>query len=543
MKIKLKVPYEQRYDAKDLGAKWDQDERCWFIPSGMDIIPFQQWMESPTSEQGESDDSSQTAKTQDQSLSLSSLMMNVSQGIKKVVPGEYTVKAEISNITRSSTGHMYLDLVEYNDSKREIAKARGVIWARDRDKILKTFLEGTGAELSKGQAILFKSTIDFHPQYHLSLTIKDIDPSYTVGAIEVNKKRIMNALIDEGVDYNNKDLVTPKDFTRIAVLSPKDAAGLGDFKSELDVLNKYNICKVDYYTSLFQGELAKTGIVEQFIKIQDSKIKYDAVIFIRGGGSITDLNFLNEYEIAKALVETKIPVFTGIGHQKDINIPDMLANLSFDTPSKVALYIKSTILENAINAKNDFEYVYGYIFNAMPDALSGVKSLMNITKTTIRKSLEIDAQAISQHHKNVISKTTARAQNATLELDSLINTTKEKTKASIEMEAQRIYQKQKDIISKTKTQLAKSEYELLIMKKSVSSSINNRLTKEKSVLKQFMQISINNSPSKIMGKGYCYIKQKGKFISSKYDIMPNNSIKIHFNDSTVRASIVVDGEY
>lgn len=539
MRIKLKVPYEQRYEAKDLGAKWDPEEKSWFIPSGVDIIPFQQWMDDNSSTTTAKEDSSKSNDAQ----SLTSLMLNISQGIKKIAPGQYTVKAEISNITRSSTGHMYLDLVEYDESKREISKARGIIWARDRDRILKTFLDGTGAELSNGQAILFKSTIDFHPQYHLSLSIKDIDPSYTVGAIEVNKKRIMNALINEGVDYRNKDLETPDDFTRIAVLSPNDAAGLGDFKSELDILNKYQICKVDYYTSLFQGENANANIVEQFKKIRESKIKYDALVFIRGGGSITDLNFLNEYDIAKALLDTDIPVFTGIGHQKDKNIPDMIANLSFDTPSKVALYIKSTIVENAMNAKNDFEYVYGYVFNAMPDALNGVNGLMNITKTSIRKNLEIDAQAISQRHKNVISKTTANAQRAALEMDSLINTTKEKTKASIELEAQRISQKQRDIVTKTKAQFSRSEYELLIMKKAVSSGINNRLTKEKAVLKQYMQISINNSPRKIMGKGYCYIKQKDNFISSKYDIIPNKDICIHFNDSEVNASIVVDGEY
>ncbi|MDP3639534.1 MAG: exodeoxyribonuclease VII large subunit, partial [Azonexus sp.] len=180
----------------------------------------------------------------------------------------------------------------------------------------------------------------FKAQYGFSIEIDAIDPEYTLGDLEARKREIRTRLQQEGIYDANKKLSSPWDFNAVLVVAPQGAAGLGDFQAEATRLERFGICRFVYATSRFQGEGAANEIKQALQSAlqhwRDSAMSTpDAVVIIRGGGAVNDLAWLNDYELAKHICTMKIPVLTGIGHERDNTILDEVSNIRFDTPSKV----------------------------------------------------------------------------------------------------------------------------------------------------------------------------------------------------------------
>jgi exodeoxyribonuclease VII large subunit len=347
MRTHLSVPVEDRSLALTLGAQLDQINGQFFAPSGADLTVFQSWLPAHI-QLG-------TLTTAPRGISLTELLSRVSAVVEVAFPKAEWVRLEISNI-HSRNGYMLLDVVDRDESGKELSKSKAVIWRREADKIGEKFFKATGSQLADTMKVLVLAQPQFTGQYGLSLNIVDIDPSFTLGDMAARLKRIREKLEADGEADKNRDLPPPLDFSNVAVISPVGAAGLGDFQVEADRLAAAGLCTFTYFHAVFQGDKAKDSLKEAFIRAHTTHEidPFDALVIIRGGGAITDLHWLNEYLIAKMVCRFHAPVFTGIGHERDSTIVDEYAHRSFGTPSKVVAHIKEVIATRASKALTDW---------------------------------------------------------------------------------------------------------------------------------------------------------------------------------------------
>ncbi|WP_415912833.1 exodeoxyribonuclease VII large subunit [Neptuniibacter sp. QD37_11] len=282
------------------------------------------------------------------SIGLSTLLKDVEAQLKRQFSSTCWVTAEVLRI--SGSGHKYLELAEYDPSGKQIAKTQATIWKSAASKIFDKFNTATGMQLKSGMKILCNVKVQFSPQYGFSLQMLDIDPNYTLGDMEAKLKEIRDRLANKGLTSLNKQKPLKRDFFKIAVLSPVAAAGLGDFKTQAEILNSRGLCKFDYYEATFQGVNAKQEILSSlrgiYSKLQSDPECYDCLVIIRGGGDKGGLYALNEFEFALAVCHMQIPVITGIGHQQDNTIIDEVAHTRTPTPSLAIAFIKEHIVKN-----------------------------------------------------------------------------------------------------------------------------------------------------------------------------------------------------
>ena len=347
MSIFLDCPYSEKDEAKKLGAKFDWAEKKWFIPPGLETEPFTKWL--PQSNPQPLD------KPDETSLTLKELLSSVQKTIAEKHATRYWVRAEIVNLSKNV--HLYLDLVDYDNQGQEIAKIRATLWQHRAQTLLQRFLEATGFPFKAGLKVLLQVRVEFHTRFGLSLDVLDIDPNFTLGELEAKLNRIRTQLKKEGIYLQNQQIAKVTEFCKVAVIAPPQAAGLGDFKSQADVLAAFGLCEFHYYTTAFQGQNLMTEMPAAFKKLHDDhhRQSYDAVVMIRGGGGKADLFQLNEYEIVKAICTAQLPVIVGIGHERDQTLLDEVAHLACHTPSLVITHIAGTIIQNARNAKQDWQ--------------------------------------------------------------------------------------------------------------------------------------------------------------------------------------------
>lgn len=285
-----------------------------------------------------------------QQLSLSEYLATVQEVIHLTFDGAVWVKAEIRNLSIKG-GHYYLELAEKDEeSHKVIASCKGTIWKFTAQKIVLKFERESGIELSKDLNVLIKVKARFDPQYGFSVNIEDIDSSFTLGDIAKRYQQILLRLTEEGLLNNNKQLPVPFDIQNVLVIAPENAAGLGDFKKDADALAQAGVCHFVYHSATFQGNTASASIIQVLGRAlrqwaQDYLIAPDLIVIIRGGGAVNDLAYLNDYDLAALLCKRTVPIWVGIGHEKDHTILDEIAHRSFDTPSKVIAGIRNLIVE------------------------------------------------------------------------------------------------------------------------------------------------------------------------------------------------------
>ena len=334
----LNVPFSDKNEAKDYGAVWDGSR--WGVPDDVELVYFKKWIPKEQIEIAEQIIASQTPEN---GVKLSNLLNTIKLKILNNTEGFYWINAEIANI-KEQKNNLYLELIETDRNGRELCKARGVVLSNELDYIKEKFKITTGKNLEKGMKVLVRVRVSFDIKYHLSLIVLDIDPVHTLGGMESKILLIKDQIIKLNLFNKNKNKSLSGYFKKIAVVSPVGAAGLGDFKADADLLEKHDICKFKYYTATFQGSNTWKEVSTAIKKasFDAKKENYDAIVVIRGGGAKTDLHFLNEFDIAKAICEASVPVFVGVGHEIDHVFIDEIANKSFDTPSKVIGFIAST---------------------------------------------------------------------------------------------------------------------------------------------------------------------------------------------------------
>ena len=274
------------------------------------------------------------------SIGLLELQEEIGGALERALQRSYWIRAEISEIKHQSTGHCYLELVEKRPGEEGIsARAQAIIWSSTYRILRPYFSTTTGEELTRGMMILIKAQVQYTPLYGLSLIISDIDPSYTVGEQELKRQKTIQRLRDEGMFDMNSTLELADLPGRIAVVSSEGAAGYRDFIKHLHN-NDYGFkFTAELFSSSMQGVAASAEIIAALERVALRADEFDLVVIVRGGGSVQDLSCFDDYELAANIAQFPLPVITGIGHDHDVHVADMVAFAGLKTPTAVADFI------------------------------------------------------------------------------------------------------------------------------------------------------------------------------------------------------------
>ena len=275
-----------------------------------------------------------------EALSLYDLNALVRRSLEQCLPDEYWVQAELSDVRTNSTGHCYLEFIQKDPrSNNLIAKARGTIWANVYRLLKPYFEESTGQAFVSGIKVLVQVTVSFHELYGYSLTVQDIDPTYTLGDMARRRREILKQLEEEGVLTLNKELEMPVLPQRIAVVSSPTAAGYGDFCPQLKNNSRGFFFHTELFPALMQGDRVEESVLSALDAILNRQEDFDAVVIIRGGGATSDLSGFDTYLLAAACAQFPLPIITGTGHERDDTVLDSVAHTRVKTPTAAAEYL------------------------------------------------------------------------------------------------------------------------------------------------------------------------------------------------------------
>ena len=310
-----------------------------------------------------------------EAITLLELNGRVKSTLQFEMPDAYWVQAEISSISPSGQGHCYLELVQKDATGRNfLAKAKANIWRGTWLKLKPYFEAQTGETLKVGMKVLLQVTVTFHEVYGYSLVVQDIDPTYTMGDMARRRKEILEQLEKDGVIGLNHELEIPALPNRIAVISSATAAGWGDFRDQL----AGNIYGFQFYVKLFpalmQGDDVERSVISALNAVAMRRDDFDVVIIIRGGGAVSELSCFDSYNLAFNIANFPLPVITGIGHERDDTVADVVAHTKVKTPTAAAEFIINEVFDTASELEN--------LTRRMSDAIS---DRMNAEKVRIER--------------------------------------------------------------------------------------------------------------------------------------------------------------
>lgn len=448
-------------------------------------------------------------------ITLAALTKKI-KGLLKEGLDSHWVVAEISELSVNYSGHCYLDLIQKSDTSEQlIARARGVIWANTFRMLQPYFETTTGQSFTEGIKVMLRVVVEFHEVYGLSLNVVDIEPTYTVGELAIRKRKILEKLNEEGVIDMNKELELPTLTNRIAIISSKTAAGLGDFMNQLHA----NTSGFKYYTKLFpaimQGNEAETSIINQLENIFDYAHLFDAVVIIRGGGASTDLECFNNYWLAYNIAQFPIPVLSGIGHEQDYTVVDEVAHTRLKTPTAVAEFLidRCSVLENNI-------------FAIQNDIIGLSRDILYANKQKLSK-----AALLFQKHVNSF----VRNENKKLsQLNiSYLSTVKNKLFKQHRM----LNAASRAMLSNSKKLIDNQSHKLELHSLNLSGLTKQVLSQNAFRLEKIDQALQYNKPENILKKGYSITLKNGKSIKDSTTLKKGDVIETLFEKGTKTSTI------
>lgn len=280
-------------------------------------------------------------------ITLYELNELVKETLELGMPDTYWVQAELSEV-RVNSGHCYVEFVQKDRrSNSLVAKARGVIWRNVYAALKPYFEQTTGQLFTAGIKVQVEVSVSFHELYGYSLTVTDIDPSYTMGDMARKRQEILRQLQEEGVLELNKELEMPMLPQRIAVISSATAAGYGDFSNQLSNNARGFYFHTELFPAIMQGDGVEQSILQALDDIYAREQEFDVVVIIRGGGATSDLTGFDTYNLAAAVAQFPLPVITGIGHERDDTVIDMVSHTRVKTPTAAAEFLIGRMQEAA----------------------------------------------------------------------------------------------------------------------------------------------------------------------------------------------------
>lgn len=349
-------------------------------------------------------------------LSLYDLNALVRRSLEQCLPDEYWVQAELSEVrVHPATGHCYVEFVQKDPrSNNLVAKARGVIWNNVFRLLRPYFEESTGQVFTAGIKVLVQVSVGFHELYGFSLTVHDIDPTYTLGDMARRRREILKQLQEEGVLTLNKELPMPELPRRVAVISSATAAGYGDFCHQLMNNPRGYYFHTELFAAAMQGDRVEESMLAALDSINSRVDDFDVVVIIRGGGATSDLSCFDTYLLAAACAQFPLPIITGIGHERDDTVLDSVAHARVKTPTAAAEYLIAR-MDEAADRLNDlavrlYEVVTARLKwernrlqqcrNRIPTASVRRVSSAKLELLTARKDLHRSVEAVLARHRH-----------------------------------------------------------------------------------------------------------------------------------------------
>ena len=459
---------------------------------------------------------------EDTVLRLSDYLSAVDMVIKQTFNHRVWVKAEIRNLS-SKGGHYYFELAEKDDDGKVIASCRGNLWRFKAARVLAKFERATGMPLDRDLTVLLKVSAGFHAQYGFSLTIEDIDPSYTLGDLARQYAEMVDRLTGEGLLNLNQQLSIPFDIEHVLVIAPEKAAGLGDFQADADRLARTGACHFHYHHATFQGNHAPSEIRQAIVSAQQQFYDTyqrlpDLLVIIRGGGAVGDLAYLNDYELAALVAEQPIPVWVGIGHERDKVILDEVAHTSFDTPSKVIAAIMA------------------HLAQLVTQTLQYQAQIKQAAQRQLNTAEQQTTRQLSQIQSQTIGQLTA------LQKDS------DYAWQSIQQSAQRQVKQAARRTSELRVQTQNSAYQQLTIassysqnqKKTIIHNAQQQLLQARRDSEYLRDIVLLHRPSRVLKQGYTMLtdaKDK-KILTSSTQLYAEQTVHIVLKDGKAKAQII-----
>lgn len=296
---------------------------------------------------------------QNHHFSLYALNALVHEAVSNALPDEYWVEAELAEC-RERNGHCYMELVEKDErSNSPIAKASAKCWRQTWTLLHATFLRATGQPLHAGMKVLLRVYPQFHEAYGFSWIVSDIDPTYTIGDLARRRQEIIKTLKAQGVFDLQRELRLSPFAQRIAVISAESAAGYGDFCRQL-LDNEYNLqFHAELFPAIMQGERVEQSVIQALNLINNRIDDFDAVVIIRGGGATSDMSGFDTLPLAENVANFPLPIITGIGHDRDECVLDIVSHTRVKTPTAAATLL-ITHLCNTLQQVTDAENVIAH---------------------------------------------------------------------------------------------------------------------------------------------------------------------------------------
>ena len=325
---------------------------------------------------------------------LRQLNLLVREAIEDAMPDEYWVEAELSEC-RENSGHCYMELIEKDErSNTPVARASAKCWRQTWMMVKPYFERTTGQPLRAGMKVLLRVYAQFHETYGFSWIVSDIDPTYTLGDMARKRQEIIRQLKEEGVFDLQRELRIPTFAQRIAVISAQNAAGYGDFCRQLED-NDYGFrFDVQLFPAIMQGEQVEQSVISALNQIYNlhSPLNFDVVVIIRGGGATADLSGFDTLALAENVAQFPIPIITGIGHDRDESILDMVANTRVKTPTAAA----ALLIDNLLRVLERLDDASQRISYAVNQRISNQKTKI-ATMTTLIPTLALRVVGDQRH--------------------------------------------------------------------------------------------------------------------------------------------------
>jgi exodeoxyribonuclease VII large subunit len=461
--------------------------------------------------------------------------------------------------------HVYLELAERDADGTLLAKARGIVWSRDVDRVLGTFQAATGVRLAAGIKVLIRARPAFSPQHGLTLHIDAIDPTYTLGDLEARKREIRERLKAEGLFDRNRQLPAPWDFRVLLVVSPPRAAGLGDFARDADRLQRHGVCDAVYVHSRFENEGAPVLIreaIEQSLKTWASAAP-DAIVIIRGGGAVNDLAWLNDYELARFICLSPVPVFTGIGHERDSTMLDEVAHQRFDTPSKVIAGIEAMVVKRAREAQAAFDEVAGLamgqlrtahaavdqanldverqVLETVTLARAGIEEAMAAVQRNARQSLHGAAQNALHEFSDVRAGAGGRLATARARSTAMVTQVQADATAGIRNARRDIQEVNREVLGRARQTVTDQRGRVAELFNEVDRLSHNTVRWGADAAESTFREVVAQGPQKTLGRGFAVVRSaEGDVITSAAAAGAADDIRVQFQDGSIDASVTRD---
>lgn len=473
----------------------------------------------------------------EQKLTLSELNEQIKEAIEGAFPSSIWVIAEISELKENRNGHCYLELIEKVGAEI-IARSRATIWSYTYRMLKPYFETTTGQFFTQGIKILVQVSVEYHAAFGLSLNIKDIDPIYTVGDMAMQRKEIINRLQAEGVFEMNKEIELPLVPQKIAVISSATAAGYLDFIDQLDN-NEFGF---KFYTKLFQstmqGNEAVPSIINALERIFEYEDFFDALVIIRGGGATADLSSFDNYDLAFNITQFPLPVITGIGHEKDDTIIDLVAHTRLKTPTAVAEFLIKGIerfYDRMLEMENEIVQLTRDSIDSHNKELEKAASNLNYAVTAfINKNQSQLTRKGNELQRNV--------KQFSFQKEHELNKVKHEVKSKVVMwfavSKTGISQKRRNLKHVVNESILRQKTVLAHLKDLVKGNSKNMIFREQERI-HFNENTIRLiNPENVLKRGYTLTLKEGKIIKSTKQININEEIETRFADGTVKSKIV-----